>query len=162
MVNENSATPLLRADIGMHVEIEFLYESGESEQITLDLVPDNAADYPRGFLGASTPLAKALIGNTPGSRILYHAGDIKQVRLLAVHRGLRAPAEDLSERREETYRKAVDDSHRTNILLAASAMNSKWGAYDLQPLDGEKIGEPVERADETTQGGSTAEDQPGK
>jgi hypothetical protein len=135
-VSDPSASPLIRADIGTHVDLEFVYESGETELVTLDIVPDGAADYPRGFLGAGTPLARAVIGNTPGSRILYHAGDIKLVRLLAVTIGLRAPAEDLSERREETYRKAVDDSNRTNILLAASSMNSKWGSYDLEPLDG--------------------------
>jgi len=139
MTSQPASTAPVRADIGTHVEIEFIYETGESERLVLDLVPDNAADYPRGFLGANTPLAKALIGNTPGSRILYRAGDIKQVRLLAVYRGLRKPAEDLSERREETYRKAVDDSRRTDMLLAASSMNSKWGAYDLQPLDGEAL-----------------------
>ncbi len=135
-MNEPPPSPLLRAEVGMRVEIEFTYASGEVEQIGLDLVPDSAADYPHGRLGASTPLAQALIGNRPGSRILYRAGDIQRVRLLAVQPSQGGPAPDLSARREETYRKAVDDSHRTNILLAASAMNSKWGSYDLQPPDG--------------------------
>lgn len=135
-MNEPLPSPRLRAEVGRRVEIELTYQNGEVEQLALDLVPDSAADYPRGRLGASTPLAQALIGNLPGSRIMYRAGDIQLVRLLDVQRSQGEPAPDLSERREETYRKAADDSRRTDLLLAASAMNSKWGSYDLQPLDG--------------------------
>ena len=138
-MTDPSTGPPPKADIGMHVEIEFVLSSGETEQLSLDIVPDSAADYAHGLLGAGTPLGRALIGATAGSRVIYTTGDIRYVRVLRVERGPRLPAEDLSQRREEAYRKAVEDSHRTNILLAAASMNSKWGAYDLQPLDGDGL-----------------------
>jgi hypothetical protein len=130
--------PLLPVDVGVHVDIELIYEDGETEGLTVDIVLDKSADYAHGFLGAGTPLARTLIGNTAGSRLIYQAGDIRFVRILAVHPGLRAAAEDHSARRQETYDNAVEQSHRTNIILAASSMDSKWGAYDIGPIEDEK------------------------
>jgi hypothetical protein len=129
---------MIAVDIGMHVDLELITESGEVEGLALDIVPDNAANYAKGLLGASTPLARALVGHTAGSRVIYQHGDIRFVRILAVHPCSGQELEDLSSQRQAAYQKAVDQSNKTNMLLAASSMNSKWGAYDLAPLDGDE------------------------
>ncbi len=129
--------PSIVVEVGVHVEIELIYANQETERLTLDIVPEKSADFAQGMLGDSTPLARVLMGNRAGSRLLYSHGDIRFVRILSVRAGLRSTAQDLSARRQEAYDKAVEQSHRTNIILAASSMNSKWGAYDIGPLEEE-------------------------
>lgn len=124
-----SEAPLL-VETGRHVELELRYENGESEQLSLDLVPDRSADFARGFLGEGTPLAQAIRGLPAGSVAAYHAGDVTSVRILAVTAGLSAEPEDLTERRQETLRQAVRASDKVNAIIFASSMNSKWGDYD--------------------------------
>jgi hypothetical protein len=126
-------TPL-KIFTGRHVELEIRYASGEVEQLSLDLVPDRQADFERGFLGESTPLAKAILGRAAGDAVPYQAGDALEVRIRAVSAGLSAQPTDLSERREETHRKALRDSDRTNTILFASSYNGKWGDYDPDTL----------------------------
>lgn len=124
------------ADIGMHVELELILEDGETEALSLDIVPDSAADYPNGRLGAGAPLAKTLIGNPAGSRLIYRTGDIRFVRLLSVRRSEGAEPEDLSARREEAERRAVDRSDRTSVMIYAASMNNKWGDLDPSNIEG--------------------------
>lgn len=124
----------LQAWVGRHVELELRYENGEAEPLSLDLVSDQAADFDHGLLGESTPLAQAILGKTAGSPVSYHAGDITQVRILAVTAALTAQPQDLSARREEVTRKAVDQSDKTSLIMYASSMNSKWGDYDPNHL----------------------------
>ena len=57
--------PMLVA-LGTHVEVELIDESGASEHLAFDLVPDEQADFANGFLGAGTPLAQAIWGRTRG------------------------------------------------------------------------------------------------
>ena len=115
---------------GRHVELELKTENGETEQLSLDIVADSAADFTRGFLGESTALAQAILGKHAGSVVFYRAGDIVEVRILEVKGTLSAPPEDLTERRAEVTRKAVESSDNTSLLIYASSMNSKWGDYD--------------------------------
>lgn len=119
---------------GRHVVLEIKYQDGEVEISNLDVVEDAAADYPRGFLGESTPLARAIIGHVAGETLPYRAGDIVQVRILAVSTELSAEPKDLSDRREEVTRKAVHDANQTSAIIFASSMNSKWGDYDPDGL----------------------------
>lgn len=116
--------------VGRHVELEIKYENGETESLSLDLVPDKSADFAGGFLGEGTPLAKAILGQPAGSAIPYQAGDIVGLRILSVSIELSAQPSDLTERRQETIRKAVRQSDHTNLVIFASSMNSKWGDYD--------------------------------
>jgi hypothetical protein len=136
----NPAEQKLKARAGRHVALEILYASGEVERLSLDLVPDAAADFEHHFLGESTPLAQAILGQVAGSVIPYRRGDAREVRLLSVSAELSAAPTDLSERREEVTRKAVNDADRTSAILFASSMNSKWGDYDpsgIESWDGE-------------------------
>ena len=59
-----------RADIGSFVELELLSRSGEHEHLTFDFVADELADYQAGFLGASTPLAQAILGERIAKAII--------------------------------------------------------------------------------------------
>jgi transcription elongation GreA/GreB family factor len=75
--------PLLAA-VGAHVVLELITEDGESEQLEFDLVSDRSADFARGFLGESTPLAQAILGQPIGRPLLYQNADIRAVRILAI------------------------------------------------------------------------------
>src|SRR5512146_1433216 len=91
----------LKVWAGRHVELELKYENSELERLSLDVVADDAADFERGVLGESTPLAKAIIGKTAGSVLPYRSGDIVQVCILSVSNELSGQPTDLSARREE-------------------------------------------------------------
>jgi hypothetical protein len=124
----------LKVWAGRHVELELRYDTSELERMSLDVVPDTAADFERGFLGESSPLAKAIMGKAAGGVVPYKAGDIVEVRILSVTAELSAQPPDLSERREGVTRKAIRHSDHTNAVIYASSMNSKWGDYDPDGL----------------------------
>jgi len=125
---------------GRHVDVELIFENGDVDRLELDVVADNEADFENGFLGESTPLAKAIMGKMAGSMVPYRAGDIIQVRILSVAAELSSKPVDLSERREETTRKAAQDSDKISTVIYASSMNNKWGDMDPKLLedDGEE------------------------
>jgi hypothetical protein len=115
---------------GRHVEVEVTYGPGDVEILSLDIVSDSAADFERGFLGESTPLAQAIFGHVTGDIVTYQAGDRVRVRILSVNEKLHRMPEDLTARREEVERKARLDSDTTNLVLFASSFSGKWGDYD--------------------------------
>ncbi len=119
----------IRVAVGTHVSIELVLAS-ESEALEFDIVSDDSADYGRGFLGAGTPLAKAILGKSGGQAVPYEVDDIRAIRILEVTRSITKPPKDVKARREETIRKAVDQSDRTNAVIFASSFSGKWGDYD--------------------------------
>ena len=121
----------LKIWVGRHAELEVRYEDGETERLSLDVVSDSAADFERGFLGESTPLAKAILGQAAGSEAAYPGG---RVRILSVMPSQNTAPADAAKRREETIQKAVRDSERTNQVLFASSFSGKWGDYDPDGL----------------------------
>ncbi len=127
---------------GMYVEVELVSRSGETERLSFTIVPDEQADFAAGFLGAGTPLAKAILGQVAGSELPYRVDDIRAVRVLAVATG-RTAAEDVAARRKAVIRDAVNKSDFINAMIFASAVNTKWGDYDVDGLD------PTTWADET-------------
>ncbi len=129
-----TAPSALKVWSGRHVELEIKFKTSETERLSLDVVADPSADFDHGFLGESTPLAKAIMGRQAGEVVPYRAGDIVQVRILSVAAELSAQPEDLSERRAETERKAIRHSDHTSAVIYASSMNSKWGDYDPDGL----------------------------
>jgi hypothetical protein len=125
---ENQSEPL-RAGLGLHVAIAFLLDEAE-ERLEFDIVADEQADFAKGFLGAGTPLAKAILGQVAGTQIPYDGGDVRAVRILEIRPSQVAQTEDVKARREETLRKAVEASDRTNAVIFASSFSGKWGDYD--------------------------------
>jgi hypothetical protein len=126
--SENQSEPL-RVGLGTHAAIAFLLDDGE-ERLEFDIVADEQADFAKGFLGAGTPLAKAIIGQAAGTQLPYDGGDVHAVRILEVKPSQVTPTEDVKARREETLRKAVEASDRTNAVIFASSFSGKWGDYD--------------------------------
>lgn len=125
-----------RVQIGVHVELELIDEQGVRELLAVDIVQAQAADLAQGFLGANTPLAKALRGHAAGSMVPYIMGDIRQVRIVSVAPSRTTAPADAQARREAVLQKALDDAERTNAEIFASSFSGKWGDYDPQGMAG--------------------------
>jgi hypothetical protein len=117
------------------VQVELVFETG-LERLEFDIVPDGMADFPRGYLGESTPLAQAILGQPVGKTLPYHQGDALSVKVLNVRNSSNLPDENPSARRQETIRKAVEQSDRTSAMIFASSFSGKWGDYDPKGIEG--------------------------
>jgi len=122
-------------EIGMQVEVELISRTGEVDHLTFTIVPDDKADFAAGFLGAGTPLAKTILGQTAGRELPYPVADMRAVRLIAVTPQGRAQTEDVAARREAVTREAVNKSEFITAMMFASAVDTKWGDYDADSLD---------------------------
>ena len=127
---EQSSNDLQLVTVGTHVEVELIDEAGASERLTFDLVPDKQADFAHGFLGESTPLAQAILGQTAGSVVAYRVGDVVKVSVLTVTPEARVPVEDVAAKRQAVIQQVVAESHRISDMVFALAVGSKWGDYD--------------------------------
>jgi len=126
MTQEN---PVLVA-LGTHVEVELIDETGSTEHLAFDLVPDEQADFANGFLGAGTPLAQAIWSRRAGELVAYRLGDVISVRLVTVTPAVRKPEEDVAAKRQAVIQRAVAESERISDMVFALAVGSKWGDYD--------------------------------
>jgi hypothetical protein len=120
--------------IGAHVELELIDAEGNREPLAVDIVKAQSADLAQGFLGANTPLAKAIRGLTAGSETPYRMGDIRRVRILRVTPSQTIAPADARERRAAVLQKALSDAQRTNAEMFAASFSSKWGDYDPQGI----------------------------
>jgi hypothetical protein len=121
--------------LGTRVEVEMVSELGDSERLTFDIVPDSAADFTAGFLGAGTPLAQAIMGRPVGSFVSYRVGDMAEVQILAVTLSVRRAAEDAAEVRQAATQEAVERAKTDEMVQLALTVNVKWGGYDPEPLE---------------------------
>lgn len=127
---------LMPVQIGVHVELELIDEQGSREPLAVDLVKASAADLAQGFLGANTPLARAIRCLTAGSETPYLMGDIRRVRIVRVSPSQVAAPADAQERRAAVLQKALSDAERTNAEIFASSFSGKWGDYDPMGMAG--------------------------
>ncbi|MFN3331291.1 MAG: GreA/GreB family elongation factor [Caldilinea sp.] len=125
----------LRVRVGRRVEIVLIHENDEEEPLTLDIVNDAVADFEQGLLGASTSLAKAIVGARGGDVIDYRVGDLSAVRVMTVTRSPSDLDHSASERRQQVIDRAVSESDRTNALNFASSFSSKWGGYEPEGIE---------------------------
>ena len=125
----------MRVAIGTHVAVELVTESGESEWMAFDVVPDSKADFGAGFLGAGTPLAQAILGHRATSRIPYGAADIVEVRILSVAPATSPAPGDVEARRQAVIGKAVSKSNLAETLQLALTVDVKWGDYDPEGIE---------------------------
>jgi hypothetical protein len=125
----------LRVDVGMFVEVDFIDAGDQHEGLSFHLVPDAQADFKNGFLGEGTPLARAILGQAAGDRVVYQADEIVAVEIRSIHP---SQADQLrsntASQRQESVRKAAEQSELTNTILFASSFNGKWGDYDPSGL----------------------------
>jgi Transcription elongation factor, GreA/GreB, C-term len=127
---DETANAALQVGLGTHVEVELLDESGGSDRLEFDIVPDNQADFAHGFLGVGTPLAQAILGQVAGNTVPYRVGDMAETRILSVTSGVRTPSDDVEARRQAVIQQAVARSEQINDMAFALAVGSKWGDYD--------------------------------
>lgn len=125
-----------RVQVGAHVELELIDEQGRREPLAVDIVKAQAANLAQGFLGANTPLAKAIRGLAAGAEAPYAMGDIRLVRIVSVAPSQIVAPADAKERREAALQKALQDAERTNAEIFASSFSGKWGDYDPQGMAG--------------------------
>lgn len=116
--------------LGTHVEVELIDETGASEVLAFDVVPDEQADFANGFLGAGTALAQAIWGKCAGEDVAYRQGDIVSARVINVTQAERTQAEDVAAKRQAVIQQAVAESERISDMVFALAVGSKWGDYD--------------------------------
>jgi hypothetical protein len=119
--------------LGARVQVEMVDERGAVEALDLVLVPDADADLARGYLGEGTPLGRALAGQEAGSNLPYQQGDIVAVRVLTVTPG-DVPDTGAAAKREDVIQQAVERSEAQDIARLALTFDSKWGAYDPDPI----------------------------
>ena len=121
--------------LGTRVELELVDRQGAVEALAVDIVPDTAADLGAGFLGASTPLARAIVGRPARSRAPYQMGDLVEVRIVSVKRSARVADASAAAAREAATREAVDRAATEETIQLALTFSSKWGDYDPAPLE---------------------------
>ena len=126
------------AQIGTQVKIALVHRSGEREVLAFDLVRDEWADYAAGFLGASTHLAKAILGESPGTLIPYFTDELQAIEMLTVTESTRKPDESTLEQRTANLKEARDQIDFRNAVLFAASTDTKWGSYDADGLDYEQ------------------------
>ena len=119
---------------GTCVEVELVDQAGDSERLIFDIVPDRAADFASGFLGASTPLAQAIMGHPAGSVVPYRVSDMVEVHILAVALSERRAAEDAAETRQALTQEAVERAKLDEMVQLALTVNVKWGDYDPEGI----------------------------
>jgi hypothetical protein len=131
---EANISPIM---IGCHVELNLLDRAGKKDRLNIDIVSDESADFINGFLGESTPLAKALLGERAGNIIPYLKDDIFAIEILSVTTSTIKPPDDAKERRQSKMKKALREVEHTNAVVFASSFSGKWGDYDPDslPLD---------------------------
>jgi hypothetical protein len=116
--------------IGSHVEVELLSAAGETERLAFDLVRDAAADFAAGFLGASTPLGRALVGRPSGVTVPYRVADVVAARIVSVTESERTPDAGASAARQMAAREAVARHDREEMARLSLTFSSKWGEWE--------------------------------
>lgn len=126
-------TQRARVGLGCHVEVELIDDRDEVERMAFDLVTENAADFDRGLLAETTPLAKAIRGKPEGMVIAYTQGDIRRVRIVAVRPSTISAAPDAAARRQAVLDAARHKAEQTNAEMFAASFSGKWGDYEIAP-----------------------------
>jgi hypothetical protein len=120
--------------IGCHVEVDLIGQTGTHERLSFDVVPDKKADFAHGFLGAGTPLAKAILGKRAGDVVAYRVGDMREVRILSVKPGSRTPEGEATDRKA-ILQKAISKSELAEAARFSLTVDLKWGGTDPQGIE---------------------------
>jgi hypothetical protein len=121
----------LPISLNCRVQVELVDSSGEVERREFTIVIAKQADFKSGLLDENTPLGRALLGHLAGETIAYKAGDLTEVRILAVKSGDGTSSSEAAEERRAAVHKAEAQSEITNQMIFSTASGSKWGDYDV-------------------------------
>src|SRR5436305_1004171 len=102
--------------VGTRVQVELISKNRTREKLQLVLVADEQANFDKGFLSTSTPLAKTLLGHSAGETLDYKHGDIVQLKIVSVEAGDALAQADTAEQRGETLRRARDKAELSNLV----------------------------------------------
>jgi hypothetical protein len=127
---ENNSLPA-HISLNCSVIVELVDLSGEAERREFTIVTGKQADFKSGLLDENTPLSRALLGHQAGETIPYRAGDLAEVRILAVEQGDGSIPTDAAEKRRAVVQKAAAQSEITNQMIFSTASGSKWGDYEV-------------------------------
>lgn len=134
---------------GVRIDVTLIDQRGDAEPLSFVIVDERAADFEQGFLAASAPLAKAILGKRVGSEIPYRRGDVVAVRIVDVSAENSPSPEDAAARRQETVKKAVQEAERTTVHMFATSFSSKWGDYDPDALASGNEDQPTDGKTQT-------------
>ena len=126
----SSPETLRQVEFGSAVTVELIDQDGDAEPMTFVIVSEGAADFDRGLLAATAPLARTILGQFVGCVVPYVMGDIRQVRIVRAERVPDLATEDLAAQRAAVLEKAREDAARTNAEIFAASFSGKWGNYD--------------------------------
>ncbi len=124
----------LEIGTGTRVQVELISKNKTREKLQMVLVTDEQADFDKGFLSGSTPLAKTLMGHHAGETLEYKHGDIVELKIVSVEAGNALAQADTAEQRGETLRRARDKAELSNLVSFALTFDSKWGDYDPEQI----------------------------
>lgn len=128
-VETRSSSPPI--SLNCNVLLELVDTSGQAEQREFRLVPTEQADVRSGLLDENSPLGRALLGHHAGQTLPYRAGDLKEVRILAVQGGDEPAPSEAADKRRKAVRKASAQSEITSQMIFSTASGSKWGDYEV-------------------------------
>jgi len=144
--------------LGHNVEIALIHRGGRRETLTFDLVPDEQADYAAGFLGISTHLAKAILGESAGTLIPYFTDELQAIEMLTVAESTRKADESAQEQRAANLIETRDQIDFRNAVLFAASTDTKWGGYDADGLDYDNWKSKPGEENQSDEVGKTAKD----
>jgi Transcription elongation factor, GreA/GreB, C-term len=125
------STVSVKISLYSRVLIDLVDISDQAERLEFTLVPPEQADLKSALLGENTPLGRLLLGHFAGQSLPYRAGDLKEVRILAVRPAGEAVPSDAAAKRRRAVRKAAAQSEITSQMIFSTASGSKWGDYDV-------------------------------
>ena len=108
--------------------------AGQRERLAFDIVRDERADFAEGFLGASTLLARTLLGQPLGAVLPYVQDDIVEVRVIMIAPSERSGDPDASAVRQAAIERAVSRSQELDAVRLALTVDVKWGDYDPEGI----------------------------
>ena len=135
------------------MEVNLVDRDGKKDWLSVDIVPDESADFAHGFLGASTPLAKILLGEKSGVTIPYLRDDIFAIEIVSVAISTNKPPEDMREKQQAKMKETMREVEHTAAVVFASSFSGKWGDYDPDSLPDEGKPKESQRRDELLDSG---------
>jgi len=132
--------------VGSKVEVILRDRQGREERLAATIVTDDAADYTHGFLGQSTPLAQALMGERVGTVIPYLKDDIYSIEIVAATKSELDAPKDAAIKRQAALNKAARAVEDTNAMVFASSFSGKWGDYDPDSIPKEEKPDEEEKS----------------
>ncbi len=133
--DKHGESPLDQVGIGTTVSVELETETGDREPAEFTIVRPESADFDAGFLGANTPMAKAIVGQFVGRCVPLAMGDVVAIHILRAEKAKEAAPADAAARRAAALEEARRKAERTNAEMFASSYGSKWGGYDVPDED---------------------------